>query len=123
MGEMREWWANVYPNGKVGPKSDDPEGLYGSQRGAAFSVHVRLKPEWWALSYPVMGGRGGIYPKRDWAVSVVTPLAVSLVHIRLKPVGAPRRYASEFERMMWDRGFTRRAPKAGLRQSEMKATP
>jgi len=70
MGEMREWWANVYF----------------MQGGAVVSA-----------------SRHGT---RDQARRNSFEARVACVHVRLKPEGAPRRYADALDRWIWENGAT-----------------
>lgn len=70
---MREWWANVYARD-------------GKQDRHKFQHADRQEAEWGANM-----GNGDRSPYLN-----------SRIHVRLKPEGAPRRYASERERMWWE---------------------
>lgn len=73
MTEMREWWANVY---------DD--GLNGFPDGVAYVFSRR-------------------YDTRYEADEMAGGLRTGRVHVRLKPEGAPKRYASGGNRRRWER--------------------
>lgn len=66
MGEMREWWANVYQRGS------------GRYEASAAKFACRGRAEIGAC----------------WDIR-------SRIHVRLKPEGAPRRYASDTEEWLW----------------------
>jgi len=63
--------------------------------------------EWWANIYRRPGG-GGVFvtetqhATRDQARRFSTSQRIGCVHVRLKPEGAPRRYASTWERWGWE---------------------
>jgi len=60
--------------------------------------------EWWQNAYPSETyGFGGRYPTPERCASWATPRAFARIHVRLKPEGAPKRYASDGERAAWER--------------------
>ena len=72
MTEMREWWANVYAH----------------ENGVAYpgtACQTRRGCE-------VCAGEHGGFPNQGYA----------RIHVRLKPEGAPKRYASEANRRAWE---------------------
>jgi hypothetical protein len=66
--------------------------------------------EWWANVYPPRSGvitaravdRGEAIAWAAEAVSNRNMPPVCRIHVRLKPEGAPRRYASEANRLAWE---------------------
>lgn len=67
MGEMREWWANVYP--------------------------------------PTLGAAstGNRYEAPAFADALACRDRYARIHVRLKPEGAPKRYANENNRRAWEK--------------------
>jgi hypothetical protein len=67
MGEVREWWANVY------------------------------------APHPVLGNTGCRCPSREAADAHAETSRYARIHVRLKPEGAPKRYANFGERYLWEK--------------------
>jgi len=61
--------------------------------------------EWWSNVY--VGHRGpyggAMHPTRASAAGDAGGDCVGRIHVRLKPEGAPRRYATAMDRLMWER--------------------
>jgi hypothetical protein len=70
---MREWWSNVYNDNCW----DGPNGV----------AYVLDKS----------------HPTREAADRFSSIDRIGCVHVRLKPEGAPRRYADDIERYAWER--------------------
>lgn len=63
------------------------------------------RTEGWANVYEFVTGQvlvGKLYPNRKIAAIKNDGEASFRIHVRLKPEGAPRRYASEAERHCWN---------------------
>lgn len=61
--------------------------------------------EWWANVYPHVEGPvkiGGKFSSQIKCESYQADFAAFRIHVRLKPEGAPKRYASEAERYCWN---------------------
>ena len=75
--EMREWWANVYVrDGKT------------SVGTSAWFMHA---------------DRETADEQGAWIGGGLSPDIAFRIHVRLKPEGAPKRYASEANRRAWER--------------------
>jgi hypothetical protein len=81
--------------------------------------------EWWANVYPHIDGHmkiGGKFCSRAGCVQYRGDFAASRIHVRLKPEGAPRRYANEHNRYSWETGdlLCRRIVQDGTRPEDIR---